>query len=612
MAHPDNPLVVQSDRTLLLEVHGPRYPAARDALARFAELVKSPEHVHTYRVSPLSLWNAASAGHSAAEIISSLEEFSKYAVPDNVKTDIRDFIGRYGRLVLSRGPDDALVLRAEQVLLREVAGLRAVAPLLGPSVEGGFTIPLLNRGLIKQALLRHGYPVEDRAGFAEGSPFSLALRETTLAGKPLALRPYQKEAVQVFLAGAAGNQAAGGHGVIVLPCGAGKTLVGMAAMAGLQTHTLILVTNITSARQWRDELLDKTTARPEDVGEYHGRTKQVRPITIATYQVITTKRGDAYPHFDLLSRAEFGLIVYDEVHLLPAPIFRITAELQARRRLGLTATLVREDNKEGDVFALIGPKRYDVPWKEMEAQGYVAEASCYELRLPLPEDRRLGYAVAEQRERFRIAAENPDKVIAALELCENHQRDQVLVIGQYLDQLQALATALQAPLITGETPQGRREHLLGEFRRGERSLLVVSKVANFSIDLPEANVCIQVSGSFGSRQEEAQRLGRILRPKASGKQATFYSLVTRDSVEQQFAMNRQLFLTEQGYRYYIEDFVPSRRVEVVSAVSEAAQKALAAPVAALPAVGAAGAVAIEGIEIEAEVAAAEDDGGQAR
>ena len=582
MPRVENPLIVQSDRTLLLEVDNGGYPAARDALARFAELVKSPEHVHTYRITPLSLWNAASAGHGADEIVAALQEHAKYAVPENVIIDIRDFTNRYGKLRLERNAGGELELRAtELTLLREVSGLKSVAPLLGERGPEGYAIPLLNRGLLKQALLKHGYPVEDRGGFSQGQPLEMSLRNVTLEGKPLILRGYQREAVQIF---AAGGGPQGGHGVIVLPCGAGKTLVGMAAMAEIKTHTLILVTNITSARQWQSELIDKTTLLPEQIGEYHGKSKAVRPVTIATYQILTTKKGDVFPHFDLMTRADWGLVVYDEVHLLPAPVFRITSELQARRRLGLTATLVREDNKEGDVFALIGPKRYDVPWKEMEAQGYVAEASCYELRLPLPGDQRLAYAVAEQKDRFRIASSNPDKINVVLELCEDHRDDLVLVIGQYLDQLHALSAALQAPLITGETPQQQREQLLGQFRHGECKLLVVSKVANFSIDLPDANVCIQVSGTFGSRQEEAQRLGRILRPKKSGKQATFYSVVTKDTIEQQFAMNRQLFLTEQGYRYYIEDWLPKSKVETVdSTVHPESQKALPAHLSTLPA-----------------------------
>ncbi len=586
MPRPENPLIVQSDRTLLLEVDNPNYPAARDALARFAELVKSPEHVHTYRISPLSLWNAASAGHGADEIVAALKEHAKYAVPDVVISDIRDFTNRYGKLRLERTlQGDLLLCATEPLLLREVSGLKSVTPLLGEKRPEGYVIPLMSRGLLKQALLKHGYPVEDRGGFTTGVALDICLRDVTLAGLPLVLRPYQREAVDIF---AAGGGAQGGHGVIVLPCGAGKTLVGMAVMAQVKTQTLILVTNVTSARQWRQELLDKTTLSQNDVGEYHGKSKLVRPVTIATYQILTTKKGETFPHFDLMTRADWGLIVYDEVHLLPAPVFRITSEVQARRRLGLTATLVREDNKEGDVFALIGPKRYDVPWKEMEAQGYVAEASCYELRLPLSPEKRLAYAVAEQKDRFRIASENPDKLRAVVDLCDNHREDLVLVIGQYLDQLHALATALDAPLITGETPQQQREHLFAQFRHGECKRMVVSKVANFSIDLPDANVCIQVSGTFGSRQEEAQRLGRILRPKKSGKQATFYSLVTKDTVEQQFAMNRQLFLTEQGYRYYIEDWLPKVPVETVIATTQeqpllaAHQEALAAHPEALP------------------------------
>lgn len=580
MASPDNPLIIQSDRTLLLEVNHPGYAAARDALARFAELVKSPEHVHTYRVTPLSLWNAAAAGHGADEILDALERHSRYPLPPNVVSDIKSFLARYGVLRLTREGEgagagaDPLVAAdqrselplhlgaADPVLLREIAGLKAVKPLLGEQRDGGYEIPLMHRGLIKQALLRHGYPVEDRAGFSEGQPLPMALRDITRGGKPLRLRPYQHEAVAAFVAGE-DQPAASGHGVVVLPCGAGKTLVGLATMARLQTRALILVTNITSARQWRDELLDKTTLTEADIGEYHGKSKEVRPVTIATYQVLTTRRGGAYTHFDLMTRSDWGLILYDEVHLLPAPVFRITAELQARRRLGLTATLVREDGQEGDVFCLIGPKRYDVPWKEMELQGYVAEATCFEIRLPLPGKERLRYALAEQKDRHRIAAENPYKINAAALLCKRHRGEPTLVIGTYLEQLRELARALQAPLLTGETSQAERERLLGEFRRGERGLLVVSKVANFSIDLPEASVCVQVSGSFGSRQEEAQRLGRVLRPKKDGGKAHFYSLVSRETSEQEFSMNRQLFLTEQGYRYLIEEWQPQSEAQVV-------------------------------------------------
>lgn len=578
MSSADKPLIVQSDRTLLLEVHGPGYAAARDALQRFAELVKSPEHVHTYRITPLSLWNAASAGYGAAQILADLREHSKYGVPSNVERDVADFVGRYGQIRLEKGAT-GLVLQGRDVLLREVAGLKSVGPLLGGRVADGLEVPLLNRGPLKQALLKHGYPVEDRAGFSEGVGLDVELRRVTRGGLPLELRPYQREGVEVFMAGG-GPQ--GGHGVIVLPCGAGKTLVGMATVAALKMQTLILVTNVTSARQWRDEMLDKTTLTEEQIGEYHGRSKVVRPVTLATYQILTTRRGNAYPHFDLLTAANWGLIIYDEVHMLPAPVFRITSELQARRRLGLTATLVREDNKEGDVFALIGPKRYDVPWKQMEQQGYVAEATCYELRLAMDGALRLKYALSEQQDRFRLAAENPAKEAAVQELLGNHQDDAVLVIGQYLEQLGRLSRLLEAPLLTGETPQGERERLFARFRGGELKRLVVSKVANFSVDLPDANVCVQVSGSFGSRQEEAQRLGRILRPKADGRKATFYTLVSRDTVEQEFGMNRQLFLTEQGYRYYIEDWEGRPEPEEVESVAQGAQPLLPAPVESLP------------------------------
>jgi DNA excision repair protein ERCC-3 len=554
MAHATaNPLIVQGDKTVLLEVDSPLYEAARDALARFAELEKSPEHVHTYRITPLSLWNAAAAGLTADEVVAALERFGKYPLPGNVRADVVDYMARYGRVKLVRHDDGRLRLVSDDPpLLAEVARHRRLAPfVVGRDPDGALVVEPAQRGHVKQALVQFGYPAEDLAGYVAGARLEIQLRQIRAAdGAPFALRGYQREAAAVFHAG---GSARGGSGVIVLPCGAGKTLVGMAAMAELQASTLILTPSIVAARQWIRELLDKTDLPADAIGEYSGERKEIRPVTVTTYQVLTYRpaRSEEFPHFALFDQRDWGLIVYDEVHLLPAPVFRITAEIQARRRLGLTATLVREDGRETDVFSLIGPKKYDVPWKDLERQGWIAAAECHEVRLPMADERRMAYAIAEEREKYRVAAENPLKLDLLDRLLLRHRDDQVLVIGQYLDQLATVAERYGAPLITGKTATLERERLYEAFRTGEVRLLIVSKVANFSIDLPDANVAIQISGTFGSRQEEAQRLGRILRPKPDGQLAHFYTLVTRDTRDQEFAANRQMFLTEQGYRYEI-------------------------------------------------------------
>lgn len=553
---PDRPLIVQADRSILLEVDHRLYAECRDHLAPFAELRKSPEHIHTYAITPLSLWNACAAGVQVEDVLETLAEYSKYELPGNVLADVRDLMGRYGRLrLLSSG--GSLALEADDpALLAQITRNPHLGSLLGESSgETRMQVHPGERGRLKQALLKAGMPVEDLAGYTEGAPLDLLLRPEDALGRSFSLRDYQWEAVDAFWAGGGPR---GGSGVLVLPCGAGKTVIGMGVMERVRAQTLILCTTITAARQWQRELIEKTSLRPEDVGEYSGERKEIRPVTLATYQIMTARaRGShEFPHLDLFTRQDWGLIIYDEVHLLPAPVFRITAEIQSRRRLGLTATLVREDGHEDDVFSLIGPKRFDAPWKELEAQGWIAPAVCTEIRVPMPADLRLDYAAAEPRQQYRVAATNPVKLAAMQGLLERHHDDRVLVIGQYLDQLESVADVLRAPLISGKTPTARRDEIYDAFRRGEQRLLVVSKVANFSVDLPEANVAIELSGTFGSRQEEAQRLGRILRPKSDGGQAFFYALVSHDTVDQQFSDHRQLFLTEQGYRYQIEDFEP--------------------------------------------------------
>jgi DNA excision repair protein ERCC-3 len=536
------PLIVQSDKTVLLEVDHPQAEDARRAIAPFAELERSPEHIHTYRLTPLGLWNARAAGHDAEQVVDTLLAYSRYAVPHALLVDVAETMARYGRLRLDKHPVHGLLLTStDRAVLEEVVRSKKVAGMIGDRIDAdSVAVHPSERGNLKQALLKLGWPAEDFAGYVDGEAHAIALDEDGWV-----LRDYQKQAADSFWHG--------GSGVVVLPCGAGKTIVGAAAMAHAQATTLILVTNTVSARQWKHELVRRTSLTADEIGEYSGARKEIRPVTIATYQVLTTKRKGAYTHLELLDARDWGLVIYDEVHLLPAPIFRMTANLQARRRIGLTATLIREDGREGDVFSLIGPKRFDAPWKDIESQGWIAPADCVEVRVSLPEGERLAYATAEPEERYRLAASTFAKTRVAEQLVRKHRGEPTLVIGQYLDQLDELGEHLGAPVIKGETSVKEREQLFGAFREGEIDLLVVSRVANFSIDLPEAADAIQVSGSFGSRQEEAQRLGRLLRPKQDGRTARFYTIVSRDTVDADFAQNRQRFLAEQGYAYRITD-----------------------------------------------------------
>lgn len=575
----DNPLIVQGDRSLVLhtvrarvDAHGrplrdaegrplteehPRFAAARDALSAFAELEKSPDYLHTYRITPVSVWNAAALGLTADDILARLDEFACVPIPRNVESEIRGWIERYGLLRIERVPGADGSARFELCsvapgALAEVLAHEAVRKWLEFDGEARAWLREEQRGSLKQALIKLGYPVDDRGGYLQGDPCEVRLRASTRGGAPFAPRPYQRAAAEAFHRS---GSVLGGNGVVVLPCGAGKTVVGLTAMSLVGEKTLILTTNTVAVRQWREELLDKTELTSADVGEYTGDEKSVCPVTVSTYQMLTWRRSktDPFEHFALFSRQNWGLVIYDEVHLLPAPIFRVTAALQARRRLGLTATLVREDGKEDEVFCLIGPKRYDVPWKVLEDKGFIAAAHCTEVRVPLDAAQKSAYASATARNKFRVASENPAKVRVVEQLIARHPGGRVLVIGQYLDQLQDLVRHLRAPLITGKTPNAERERLYERFRRGDERILVVSKVGNFAIDLPDANVAIQISGTFGSRQEEAQRLGRILRPKSDGSAAAFYALVTLGSRDQEFAQKRQRFLTEQGYSYEIID-----------------------------------------------------------
>jgi len=538
----EGPLIVQSDKTLLLDIDHPMSTECRRAIAPFAELERSPEHIHTYRLTNLGLWNARAAGHDAELVIDTLIKYSRYAVPHSLLVDVAETMSRYGRLRLEADPVHGLILITTDVgVLEEVIRAKKIAPLLGVRIDPEtIAVHPSQRGAIKQSLLRLGWPAEDFAGYVDGQAHEINLKQNDWK-----IRPYQELAAEGFWHG--------GSGVVVLPCGAGKTIVGAAAMAHAKATTLILVTNTVAARQWRDELLRRTTLNEDEIGEYSGAKKEIRPVTIATYQVMTKKKNGVYAHLDLFDTHDWGLIIYDEVHLLPAPIFRFTADIQSRRRLGLTATLVREDGMEGEVFSLIGPKRFDVPWKEIEAQGYIAPAECIEVRVNLTEAERLTYATAEPEERYRTCATTRTKRDVVSELVSLHAGEQILVIGQYIDQLDDLSETLGVPVIKGETPIKERERLFAAFRTGEITCLVVSKVANFSIDLPEATIASQVSGAFGSRQEEAQRLGRIVRPKADGRGAKFYSVVSRDTIDQYFAQNRQRFLAEQGYSYRIID-----------------------------------------------------------
>jgi DNA excision repair protein ERCC-3 len=536
------PLIVQSDKTLLLEVDHPAAGEARATIAPFAELERAPEHVHTYRVTPLALWNARAAGHDAEQVVDALVRFSRYAVPQPLLVDVVETMSRYGRLQLVHHPAHGLTLVSlDRAVLEEVLRHRKIAPMLGARVDGDTVlVHPSERGRLKQALLKVGWPAEDLAGYVDGEAHPIELVENGWS-----LRDYQRDAVTGFWAG--------GSGVVVLPCGAGKTLVGIAAMAQARATTLILVTNTVAGRQWKRELIARTKLTDDEVGEYSGERKEIRPVTIATYQIMTRKSKGEYRHLDLFDSRDWGLIIYDEVHLLPAPVFRMTADLQSRRRLGLTATLVREDGREGDVFSLIGPKRYDAPWRDIESQGWIAPADCVEVRVTLTDAERLGYATAEADERYRVCSTARSKLPVVRAIMDRHPDEPTLVIGAYLDQLEELAEALDAPVVQGSTRNSERESLYDAFRRGEVRRLVVSKVANFSIDLPEASVAVQVSGTFGSRQEEAQRLGRLLRPKGDGRQAHFYSVVSRDTLDTEYAAHRQRFLAEQGYAYRIID-----------------------------------------------------------
>lgn len=535
------PLIVQSDKTALLEIDHPDAVNARHDLSIFAELERAPEHIHTYRITKLGLWNARAAGHDSQFVTEVLERYSKYPIPPAVTKDIADLMSRYGKLQIKRDEENRLLLLSDdKAVLAEVGRQKKMKELITEPVIGGFVLAEWARGAVKQELLKIGWPAEDLAGYATGEPM-----EIELVTEDWSLRDYQKQAVDRFKEL--------GSGVVVLPCGAGKTLVGASSMAEIKTNTLILVTNSVSARQWRQELINRTTLNEDQIAEYSGSSKELAEVTIATYQILTTKRAGQYRHLELLNARDWGLIIYDEVHLLPAPIFKMTAELQAKRRLGLTATLVREDGREGDVFSLIGPKRFDALWKDIEAEGYIAPANCYEIRIPLTDDKRMEYAIAQQEERFRIASTIEEKIVLAKKILEKHPDEPALIIGQYLDQIDEFSKKLDIPKLTGETPVDERERLYKAFRDGTIPALVVSRVANFSVDLPEASVAIQVSGSFGSRQEEAQRLGRVMRPKSDGRSAHFYTLISRDTVEQDFAQNRQRFLAEQGYGYQIID-----------------------------------------------------------
>ena len=546
------PIIVQSDGSMLLDVHNPSFEDARSDISVFAELEKSPEHMHTYRLSSISLWNAASAGLAPGEMLKKLERWSRFDIPENVRFRITESAGLFGkiRLVPTDDPYELLLKTEDERLYNEIKSIRKLQKILLPTAaKNTFLLKLVDRGTVKQELISSGYPVKDEIPLLKGDPLDIKLRDKTLSGYDFSVRDYQQEAADTFYGG---GKPGNGFGTIVLACGSGKTVVGMTIMDIYKTKTLIITTNIAAVHQWKDELLDKTYLTEEQIGEYSGDRKEIKPVTIATYQILTwrpDKKSD-FPHFDIFRKSKWGLIIYDEVHLLPAPVFRVTAEIQAISRVGLTATLIREDGREADVFSLVGPKRYDRPWKELQAKGWIAEANCFEVRTELPEKLEIPYAVADRREKFRLAAENPAKYEIVRQLIENHLEDSILVIGQYISQLKKMQEILKVPIITGQTPNKEREKIFQSFRKGKNRVIIVSKVANFAIDLPDASVAIQISGSFGSRQEEAQRLGRILRPKE--KNAYFYSIVSHYTVEEEFSANRQKFLTEQGYKYHIE------------------------------------------------------------
>lgn len=547
----DRPLIIQSDKSLLLEVHSLAFNDARNELIAFSELIKSPEHIHTFAISAISLWNACSSGLTSEEVLIRLARWSKYDIPETVEFYVKEMMSRYGALKLTYSPHDRSIylLRTDDPMIeREIRHRKPLMELLLPAEEG-FYVPKHLRGEVKLQLIKIGYPVDDQIPLKKGEPLAIRTRERTVSGYEFSVRDYQKSAADAAL----GDLSPGtGYGTIVLPCGSGKTIIGLEIMKRLSTRTLIVTTNVAAVHQWIAEILDKTTLTEEEVGEYTGDRKLIRPVTVCTYQILTWRKDKIsdFPHFSLFTDHNWGLVLYDEVHMLPAPVFKVTAEIQSMHRIGLTATLVREDNREDEVFSLVGPKRFDIPWRELEQRGWIAEANCYEIRIPLPEELELDYAVGTRREKFRISSENPNKFPVVEQLIENHREDYILIIGQYISQLKELSKHLGLPIITGSTPNVKREELFGRFRSGKERILIVSKVANFAIDLPDASVAIQISGTFGSRQEEAQRLGRILRPKKQG--SFFYSLVTRFSAEEEFASNRQKFLTEQGYKYHIE------------------------------------------------------------
>jgi DNA excision repair protein ERCC-3 len=545
------PLIVQSDNTLLLEVDHPDFEVARDAISPFSELEKSPEHIHTYRITPLSLWNAAASGLNTEDILTELKIYSRYEIPQPVTATVKEQMKRYGLLSLVMENDELILRSKDPILLNEMTHNKKLQNYLIERLDAErIRVKKIYRGHIKQALIKTGFPVEDLAGYEEGDPCEINITPAGLDETGLDLRDYQNSAIGAFHRGGGPD---GGSGVVVLPCGAGKTIIGIGAMDILKTETLILVTNTIALRQWKDELLAKTDIKPEMIGEYSGDKKEIKPVTIATYNILTYRKNkkEEFLHFDIFNSKNWGLIIYDEVHLLPAPVFRMTSEIQSKRRLGLTATLIREDGLETDVFSLIGPKKFDMPWKILERSNWIATALCTEIRIELPESAKMEYSLSRDREKFRIASENPRKIDYAKRIVEHHKDANIIIIGQYISQLEEFARAFKFPIITGSTPLAEREDLYKKFRSGIIKCIIVSKVANFSIDLPDANVAIQISGTFGSRQEEAQRLGRVLRPKRDENTAFFYTIITSNSVEEKFAHNRQLFLTEQGYTYTI-------------------------------------------------------------
>ncbi len=553
--HPERPLIVQSDRSLLLEVQNQAFEEARKSIAIFTELIKSPEYIHTYRITPLSLWNAAASGVTGDKIIEDLERFSKFDIPLQIKKDIKDYVGRYGLITFEIDQKNLICKSKDPNILKEIIGYQSLQKYFIKQLDDQTLIIDENaRGILKQEMLKLGFPVQDLAGYHEGEPLSISLMPASKKGELFHLRDYQYDAISAFYAGGSVH---GGSGVLVLPCGSGKTIIGLGVMSEIKNETLILTTNKTSVRQWIQEMLDKTTLTVDDVGEYSGDIKDVKPVTVATYQVLTHRpHSEAeFTHMGLFQRRNWGLIIYDEVHLLPAPVFRHTANIQAKRRLGLTATLIREDKKEDDVFTLIGPKKYDIPWIQMEDKGWIAEALCTEIRIPLSDSLNKDYYDAPRRQKYRIAATNPLKNEVIKRIMDKHKDESILIIGQYIDQLEQIANEFKMPLITGKVKQEERDYIYQQFKAGKIKILVVSKVANFAIDLPDASVAIQVSGTFGSRQEEAQRLGRILRPKKKNNQAHFYTIVSQNTIDQDYAMKRQLFLVEQGYQYKIEEQV---------------------------------------------------------